>query len=249
MKTERSGGKAAPAGVKIIAHIPFEPDYAEYGRLIRLDSCPDCRRQARETFETAAALLRPGALFLPCAVTRRQGTQVHLGSACFDSRLLCGQLAAGQTVFPYLATCGPEADGPAFAADPLTGFWLDTLKQMALTCALDHLRARIAADHAPGPLASLNPGSGEADLWPLEQQPELFTLFAGGEERIGVRLTASCLMVPNKSVSGIFFADTEGFNTCRFCSRPDCRRRRSAFTGKLPEASKRELNTSREVGC
>lgn len=223
-------------GVEVFASFSFEPDYGEFCDKIHLDSCADSSRQVRELFVAAAALLRPKGLYRECTVTRRIGKQVRLGGACFESRVLSDQLQEGQTVFSYLATCGREADSLDNQSDMLSRFWLDTLKQMALTSALEQLRARIMAAHGLEHLATLNPGSGEADFWPLEQQAQLFSLFAGSEEQLGVHLTPSYLMVPNKTVSGIFFTSPDGFEVCRLCSRSACPRRSAPFEGRAPAA-------------
>jgi len=218
---------AAPEEERLFTAIPFAPDFGEFSERVRLPAAADYRRQARELFAMAAARLRPKALYRVCRVTKRKENQVWLGGVCFESRLLSDLLEEGETVFPYLATCGNEAGLPASPDDLLAGYWLDTLKQMALTAALEHLRARVEEAHGAAHLASLNPGSGEANLWPLEQQAGLFSLFAGGEARVGVQLTSSFLMVPNKSLSGLFFPGAEGFEICRLCSRADCPRRRA----------------------
>jgi hypothetical protein len=218
---------AAPEEKRLFTDIPFAPDFGEFSELVRLPAAADCCRQARELFAAAAPRLRPKALYRVCRVTKREENQVWLGGVRFESRLLSDLLAEDETVFPYLATCGDEADFSASPDDPLAGYWLDTLKQMALTAALEHLRAQVEQAHGTAYLASLNPGSGEAGLWPLEQQAKLFSLFAGVEARIGVQLTSSFLMVPSKSLSGLLFPGAEGFEICRLCSRRGCPRRRA----------------------
>ncbi len=76
------------------------------------------------------------------------------------------------------------------------------------------------------------PGAGAGDDWPITQQKELFSLFGGREkveELIGVRLTDSFLMVPIKSVSGIFFPTEIRFESCQICPREQCIGRRAAY--------------------
>ena len=50
---------------------------------------------------------------------------------------------------------------------------------------------------------------------------------------MGVRLTDSFLMVPNKSVSGIFFPAEVTFTSCQLCQRGVCPGRRAPFDPKL----------------
>jgi hypothetical protein len=82
----------------------------------------------------------------------------------------------------------------------------------------------------------MNPGSGDARLWPIGQQRPLFELLGDVEAAIGVRLTPSFLMVPNKSVSGILFPTEVRFESCQLCTRENCPRRRAPYSGELAEA-------------
>ena len=77
------------------------------------------------------------------------------------------------------------------------------------------------------------PGSGAADVWPITQQKELFSIFGSVENLIGVRLTDTCLMIPIKSVSGIFFQTETTFETCQLCSRETCIGRRAPYDPDL----------------
>jgi hypothetical protein len=66
--------------------------------------------------------------------------------------------------------------------------------------------------------------------WPLQEQRKVFRLVKG--DLIGVQLTDSCLMTPQKSVSGIFgiTKDVESgqkpYNPCSICGKLDCSARR-----------------------
>jgi hypothetical protein len=79
----------------------------------------------------------------------------------------------------------------------------------------------------------MSPGSGDVDVWPIEQQKQLFGIFGDTQALIGVRLTDSCLMVPNKSVSGIRFPTEITFRACRLCHRENCRGRSAPFDEAL----------------
>ncbi|GAB1484661.1 hypothetical protein MASR2M78_34790 [Treponema sp.] len=141
--------------------------------------------------------------------------------------MLAKNLAAEKEAFPYIASCGPEIDEVP-VGDPLAVFWLDEIKALALDAVHDEMR-EIVRPHLPsGRLNSMNPGSGAATLWPLQEQKPLFHLI--GEEAqkwVGVKLTDTCLMHPNKSVSGMFFFGAEDFVSCAYCDRLDCIGRRA----------------------
>jgi hypothetical protein len=79
----------------------------------------------------------------------------------------------------------------------------------------------------------MNPGS--LPDWPLSEQKPLFTLLGGGPTTIGVQLKDSFLMVPVKSVSGIWFPTEEKFESCQLCQREKGPGRRAPFDSGLFE--------------
>ena len=154
--------------------------------------------------------------------------------ARFVSRALRVNLDEVERVFPYVATCGVELDSiPIAPRDVFGQFCRDTIKEMALWAALSHLYVHLTETHGFSALASMNPGSGETRVWPIEQQEELFAFLGNVQESIGVVLTGSCLMVPNKSVSGIFYPSQDGFESCQLCRQERCSHRRAPFDPEL----------------
>ncbi len=85
----------------------------------------------------------------------------------------------------------------------------------------------------------MNPGSANYDVWPIAQQRPLFALFGGATDDIGVRLTESHLMVPDKSVSGVMFTSSSGYVNCHACDRENCPNRRAPFLGSRVPAQER----------
>ena len=49
-------------------------------------------------------------------------------------------------------------------------------------------------------------------------------------------LTQSCLMLPSKSSSGIFFISENDFNNCRYCPKLECPNRSAPFEKELESA-------------
>ncbi len=64
---------------------------------------------------------------------------------------------------------------------------------------------------------------------PIEQQRGLFALLGDVEQAIGVRLTESFLMIPNKTTSGILFPTEADFRSCEVCHRENCPARHAPF--------------------
>ena len=83
-------------------------------------------------------------------------------------------------------------------------------------------------------------GSGDATVWPIEQQRQLFALLGDVKSAIGVRLTDSCLMVPNKTVSGIRFPTEKDFRACQVCHRKECPNRSAPFDKALWDSLQHE---------
>ncbi len=135
-------------------------------------------------------------------------------------------------VFPFLITIGDELEKAASAqSDLLRQYYLETIADLALSAAAEHLDGHIRRIFGLKMLGSMSPGSLED--WPLEEQKPLFALLGETEHRLGVRLTDSLLMLPRKSISGIFFPVEESFTTCRLCPRPQCQGRRAPFEPEL----------------
>ena len=57
--------------------------------------------------------------------------------------------------------------------------------------------------------------------------------FSDVEDLIGVRLTEKFLMVPVKSVSGIYFPTEVKFESCQLCSRKACIGRKAPYNPDL----------------
>ena len=158
------------------------------------------------------------------------------GRARFVSKVLRANLDEVERVFPYVATCGPELDSIPVAKDDLFAqFCRDIVKEMALHAAISHLVTHVKDSYALDELVSMNPGSGDINVWPIEQQKNLFAFFGDVRESIGVVLTDSCLMVPNKSVSGLLYPSEHGFQSCQLCHRQKCPNRRVPFDPHLWE--------------
>jgi hypothetical protein len=209
---------------------PFRLDEAAFLRLTHLEHT----REVRGLLDRAAAAARPKAAYKVCCIGERGEDRVRIEGQEFRSEVLARNLAEVERVFPYVATCGTELEEleeEQSSADLFTRYCLDVLKELALASARDRLLEHLGTAHGAVRLSSMNPGSGDARLWPLRQQRPLFGLLGDVEGAIGVRLTPSLLMRPNKSVSGILFPSEVHFESCQLCTREGCPRRRAPCSG------------------
>jgi hypothetical protein len=113
---------------------------------------------------------------------------------------------------------------------------MDQIRGTILSLAMKYLREYVGRNYAVGQLSTMFPGSGSLDVWPIKQQEQLFSV-CGGRDRIegliGVTLTERLMMVPVKSLSGIFFPTEIRFQACQLCPREECISRQAAYDPDL----------------
>jgi hypothetical protein len=112
-------------------------------------------------------------------------------------------------------------------------FWADTIKAMVLAAATSALNAHLQMHYLPGPTATMNPGS--LSDWRISEQKPFFKLFGETAASVGVTLSSSFLMTPNKSVTGIQFSTDKLYENCQLCPREDCPGRRAPYDAALFE--------------
>lgn len=215
----------------VLDKIPFTVDRPALMKKLRVKEGSLSEKELNGLLAQAAVLAQPRALLMEAYVTARGEEWVEIEGRRFQSRVLSVNLEQAHRVFPYLATCGPElhhwSEELKECDDMLLSFWAEAIKEAALFCASqaldDYLKTRIH----PGKTARMNPGS-LAD-WPLEQQQVLFSLLGDTERSVGVQLTDSLLMLPNKTVSGIFYPTEIDFASCQLCPRENCPNRRAPY--------------------
>ena len=178
----------------------------------------------------------PKAAYAACLVGGRAGDKVQIDDIWFRSRTLAHNLESVERVFPLVATCGHELDqGFPGKGDMLKEFWWDLIKNRLLGAANKYLSDHLHRRFRLGKTATMRPGSGDASVWPIEQQKDLFSLLGNLEKEVGVQLTESFLMVPNKTTSGILFPTETDFRSCEVCHRENCPSRHASFNKDLWE--------------
>ena len=182
-----------------------------------------------QILDKAVPLARPKAAFIEAHVDRaaEDGT-VTIDGVDFFSRLLASNLRGVETVWPYMVTCGREIYDFAMAIpDPFERYWADEIMQEALAVSRAALDSHLSENVYGGKTAFMSPGSIED--WPIGEQAPMFRLLGSAPERLGVTLTDSLLMLPNKSVSGIRFPNEDGYVNCQLCSRDRCPSRKAPY--------------------
>ena len=212
-----------------VLDVPARPDPAKLIERFRMPrGIERLKAQAGEMVERAIAAARPRALYRAAPAKVIDRDTVEVAGVRLASRSLSRNLEDQGTVFPFLATVGPELDDLPLPPGSLTlNFYLDTVKNAVLMAAVDYLGQHIREEYGLGGIAHMNPG--EIPDWPIGEQTPLFSLFEGHEKDIGVELKPSGVMKPVKSRSGIIFPNEAGFVTCFLCTNARCPGRRARY--------------------
>ncbi len=224
--------------MEVLNSIPIELDLEAVLKRMRLRNRSDnIVGNIREMLDIARPIARPKAVYEVAYVENKNGDSLEIGGVKFTSRVLRVNLDKVERVFPYVVTCGRELEEIEIpSTDFIKGYYLDQIKETTVVLARQYVEDYLKKRYALGQLSRMAPGAGAEIDWPIMQQKELFSLFGGREkveELIGVRLTDSFLMVPIKSVSGIFFPTEVSFESCQLCPRERCIGRRAAYDPEL----------------
>jgi len=226
-----------------ITNIPFELDFKSLAKTAHLSIGTDDAKEFEGVVNEARHIAKPKALYKECFIMAKGESTVTIDNVTFTSRVLRMNLDKVERVFAYVATCGNEVDRIEIPSDNyLKKFWLDTIKAALLGFSIGYLNKLLDRRYKLDKTSHMNPGSGDANVWPIKQQRELFSLFGDVDNLIGVSLTAESLMIPNKSVSGICFSTEISFQSCQLCHREKCSGRKAPFDRKLWESVHHDLS-------
>jgi len=191
------------------------------------------RRGAVEALlSEALSLADARAAFAAAYIEEKGADEVVIDGRRFKSRVLRKNLDEAGRVFPAVVTIGGRLEQRADQAkDLLEKYYLDAIGNLILAEARSHLIQHLCRRFALEKLSWMSPGSLED--WPLEEQRPLFALLDGAQAAVGVQLTESLLMLPRKSVSGIFFPSETTFFSCRLCPRERCEGRKARYDEAL----------------
>jgi hypothetical protein len=182
--------------------------------------------------EAVAGAAAPTAAFRRLQVTGLEEGGVVLEGILLRSRVLRRMAlepgVAGGALYAALITTGAALEELAAATEGLLAqFLLDEMGNRVLAQARDRFEAHLRLRFDLAQVGSLAPGA--LPDWPLEEQRPLFALLGHLPAAMGVRLTASGLMLPRKTISGIYFPAGEAFVSCTLCPRELCAGRRAPF--------------------
>ena len=159
----------------ILDDIPFEVDETGLAGLLKIRPGSRSADEFSGILSEARSAARPKAAFVVSSVDKLSDEAVAIGGVTFTSRILRVNLEHAAISYPFVATCSPEIEEWSQRMNGmLHSFWADSIKLMALGCALGHLEAYLKEKTGVNGLSTMNPGS--LPDWPLEEQAPLFEL-------------------------------------------------------------------------
>ncbi len=215
----------------ILEKIPLALPLGEIRRQLHLKN-DERWDEVKNLIRTVLPDIQAKAVYRVCYIDEKQDHIVGIDGVRFISRVLAKNLAAVERVFPFVVTIGSHYLRQMDAQEDLVvKYYLDVIGNIALSSARKFLEQSLQTGYGLKGMSFMSPGS--LTDWPLEEQRPLFALFGDGETPIGVSLNSSCLMIPAKSVSGIYFPTEVPFISCQLCDRTDCPGRKAAYDPKI----------------
>lgn len=228
-------------GTAVYRRLKFIPDTDKFKSAIRYDLMDsDLRMTADRLSDFAEKHLEPIIAGVVADVTAfnpdADPIEVSVGNTAFRGKIL-SRLEGIITVAPYYITAGNAFSSFDFSAeDPLAVFYAEYLKEQALEYARKNAVLIFSELMNSTAVSSLNPGAGDMGLWNITELKTLFTLLEDSGCQLDVSLTDSCLIIPNKSIAGIFYPTEKELFTCSACKRKDCpSRKKSGCSSTEPQ--------------
>jgi hypothetical protein len=217
--------------MEILNHIPVRLPLGEIRRQLHLDK--DKRWEEVQTLiEAAKPLIAPKAAYKVSYINQKLEQAVDIDGIRFTSRVLRKNLEEVERVFPYVITIGNKLKEKGSESDDLIKeYYFDVIGNIALSATRKFLEKQLQARFGLDGMSFMSPGS--LTDWPIEEQKPLFSLFGEEETPIGVKLSKHLLMLPAKSISGIYFPTEVSFFSCQLCPRDNCPGRKAAYDNNL----------------
>ena len=188
--------------------------------------------QVQTLIEESQSLISARAAYKVCYIEANLEDAIVIDGIHLKSRVLRKNLSNVERVFPYVVTIGDKLEKEARSCDDLLKqYYLDTIGNVALVIARKYLKDKLRSRYALDGMSYISPGSLKD--WAIEEQRALFSILGDVEASIGVRLNETLVMIPSKSLSGIYFPTEIPFYSCQLCPRKDCPARKASYDEKL----------------
>jgi len=217
----------------VVDHIPVEYDEEDLWRKLHVETLKGKKKEIASLIEESRELIKPKAVYTYLEVVRIEENSIRLESGdVLNGVILADMLRCGQKIAPYVVTIGPKLEDRASnltGNNVLLAFLLDKIGNYAVEIAKENIRSLVEKTLGDK-VSNFDPGEGTGKLFGIKQQAVLFQILQPFNS-IGVRLTPSYLMLPKKSMSGVFAVTDQEYIACQYCPRK-CEDRASGFRGE-----------------
>jgi hypothetical protein len=219
--------------MEVLESIPVKLNAREVRKRLRMNKDRHWQH-VQELVEKAEPLITARAVYKAGYIDAKHDDAVTVDGVQLRSRVLRKNLDKVERVFPYVLTIGAKLEESARAQqDMLDRYYLDTIGNVALVEVRTYLEDLLRSRYGLGGASYMSPGSLED--WPIEEQAPLFGILGDVDRAIGVKLSDSLLMVPNKSLSGMYFPTEVRFVNCQLCPRENCPSRKAKYSKRKAE--------------
>jgi len=214
-----------------LEYIPVNLDLEEIKRMLHMEKRGDWS-QVKTLVESAQSLITARAAYKVCYIESKLEDGIKIDGICLKSCVLRKNIKNVKRIFPFVVTIGNRLEEKARACnDLLKKYYLDTIGNLALADVRKYLKDQLRTRYALDGMSYMSPGSLKD--WAIEEQRPLFSILGDVEASIGVRLNKNFVMIPNKSLSGIYFPTKIPFYSCQLCPRKNCLARKTPYDEKL----------------
>ena len=203
----------------------------------------DPKRASKRLFDDAVgiineahSLINPAALYTLVEVTGFEHQKITFNGGAFEGPLVARAMAGAEALNIAICTIGPELENRVnqlMGENPVKAVALDGAGIAAVRKVSQTIEDLISEEACKLELSLGMRAQPGQEGWPIEQQRQVFSLLP--VEKINVRLTESCLIIPRKSVSFIIPWGKDLSNSmvpCDFCSKKDrCQWRKEKQAG------------------
>ena len=173
-----------------------------------------------------------GYVLLPVEhIDVRQGCLDVAGTSLLVNRQICGYMRGATKAALFLCTAGEvftkQYRDYSDSRDYLEAYVTDSIGSLTVENAMDRVQQQLQDEVVKEGLRISNRYSPGYCNWPLDGQHDLFRLI--GDNPTGIQLSASSLMYPTKSVSGIIGIGAQMRRReygCAICKNANCIYRR-----------------------
>lgn len=209
---------------QVLHHIGYDTGHTPSARIESL---------VKEYADNICHLIEPSYSYVIRDINSVRGSRMFIeGSVTFRSNVIAQLLGQCHKVAVFVLTIGSRLgdmvrqlseDGLIVQASVLDNLGSDAAESLARV--VQDIIGREAEADGLGISQRFSPGYCD---WRVSQQKMVFRALSG--DTAGVHLTTGCLMVPQKSISGIIGIgprdEVESYNPCLTCKKHDCVGRR-----------------------